>query len=425
MNDLCAQTNRLKTQFDESIICKIVCSLLELACLEAAPSSESLARLENSVVLTSCITTRLENSSALRQAILHSLSMNEVSGPLDRFLRVKYPLSITVPHENLGNCPHSYHQTKLDLHRKTCNMFLKAALHASQDEVSIDASTATALLNKQMHQSSSSTKCDFYNPQSLASAVTHWSRQDVRGCLSEGLGSHGWRNNLREHMAKATQYQHQSIVTMVEDICQDLEFRCENSEHPLRDEQSRSKDLEQKLKVSEDRAVELKRQVQERIQLLDGLELARTRLEEQVQVAEQQIKSQLSSHELLQQELDQTKQNADHAAETAQEEIKRQELAHLAVMIGKEELFEKRTSALVGLESHTKRLADELAQMRDQEEKAIFRINALEALNCEITKTLETAQQLADSRGREIDRLVDLEATSSTEKYELTSKVFD
>lgn len=410
-----------KVQFDEPTICDIVCNLLELASSEAVPSSESLVMLENAVVLISGLVIRIEDSAPLRQAILYSLSTNELSESLHRFLRPKHPLSTTAPHVDVESCPHAYHEFELDLHRKICNLFLKTALHSSQDEVGIDTSTATALLDKQMHLSSFSTKCSFYKPQCLTSTATHVPCQEAKVAPSELLSSRGWRNTIRENMSRATEYQHQSIVRMVEDICQDLELRCEDFERPLRDEQSRSRGLEEKLRASESKFIERECQTQRRLLVLNGLDSERTRLAEAVRQQAQDISR---THGLLQQELYQTRQEATHAANTAQEEIKRQQLAHLAMMTGKDEMYEERNSTLVELESRIKRLADELVQMRAQEEDAKSKINTLETLACKKSEALETAMQLAGTRLTEINRLVDLEASFFTERNHLNSKVY-
>ena len=381
-------------------------------------------RVENAILIISGLVIRIEDSAALRQAILYSLSTNELSELLHRFLSRKHSLSTTAPHENVESCPHSYHQLMLDLQRKICNLLLKTALHASQDEVGVDTSTATALLDKQAQVSSFPTQCNFYKPQRLASAPTHVSCQEARITSSEVLSSRGWRDAMRENMSRVTDYQHQSIVRMVEDICQDLEFRCEDFERPLRDEQLRSRDLEEKLEASKSIITELECQAQGRILVLDGLGSERTRLVEQVRVAGQQVEGLFSIRELLQQEIDQTKKEARYAADAAQEEIKQQQLAHLAIITGKDEMYEERTSTLVELERRTKQLADELMQMHVQEEDAKDRISTLETSCCEKSKAVETAMQLAASRLTEIDHLADIEANSVTERNLLNSEVY-
>ncbi len=435
-------TDELKTQFNEPSICTIICGLLELACSEVIPSAESLVRLENGIVLTSGLALRTQDSATLRRAILHSLSANKLSEPLHRFLDLKPPVSTSTLHQQLENCPFSYHQTKVDLHQKICSLFLKTALYASQDEVSIDALIAGALLEKQTSFAGVSKTCDFYKPRHLDPSVFLTSPGQTPPL--ESIASHGWRCTLRENMSRAAETQHQSVIRIVGEICQDLELRCEDVERPLRDEQSRSNDLDEKLKVSEAKVKELELQAQGRMLVLKDLEVEKIRLMGQAQTAEQRAEILSHNHELLKQEFDRAKREAARAADTAKEEMKRQELTHLAIMTGKDEMFDERTSTLEELEDRSRCLTDEIAQMKAQDKEAKDKITLLQtevhgksdaleeakedikSLAAEVhekSEALEKLSLLATSRQAEIDRLMDIEAHGLADKKCLSSKV--
>lgn len=375
------------------------------------------------MVLISGLDVRIQDTAVLRQAILYSLSTNGLSELLHRFLDFKFTVPTIDLHEQLEACPHSYYQTKSDLHQRICNLFLKTALYSSQDEVSIDALIATVLLDKQMSLSSLSRRCKSYTSRDLAPVVTRAPLQEAGATPLEGIGSRGWRSALYKDISKAAESQHQSIVRMVGEICQDLELRCDNSEQPLREEQSRSVNLDEKLKASETKVLELESQAHERISMLDGLEAEKTRLVEQAQVAEQRLKSLSSTHELLHQELVREQKEAADAAVAAQERITRQELAHLAIVIGKDEMYEEQKLALATLEDRIRRFADELNQMHVQEENDKEIIKSLEIMVHEKSEALELVTGLAVSRQTEIDCHVDLKANALIEKQGLSSKV--
>lgn len=342
---------------------------------------------------------------------------------LHRFLDFKCTIATIDLHEQLEACPHAYHQIQLYLQQRICNLLLKTALCSSQDEVSIDALIATALLDKQMIISSLPSRCGFYKPRYLGSVITRAPLQEAELAPPERIVSHGWRNTLYESMSKAAESQHQSIVRMVGEICQDLELRCDDFERPLREEQSRSNNLDEKLEASERKVLELESQAQGRISLLDGLEDEKARLVEQAQVAEQRLQNLSGTHELLQRELVREQKEAADAAVTAQERTNRQELAHLAIVIGKDEMYEERSLMVARLEDRTRRLADELKQMRVQEEDDKDRIKSLEATLQEKSVALQTVTGLAVSRQTEIDCLVDLKVNALIEQQELSSRV--
>ena len=375
------------------------------------------------MVIIAGLDLRIQDSAVLRQAILYSLSTNGLSGLLHRFLDFKCTIATIHLHEQLEACPHAYHQKKLYLQQRICNLLLKTALYSSQDEVSIDALIATALLDKQMIISSLPSRCGFYKPRYLGSVITHAPLQEAEIAPPERIGSHGWRNTLCESMSKAAESQHQSIVRMVGEICQDLELRCDDFERPLREEQSRADDLDEKLEASERKVLKLEFQAQGRISLLNGLEDEKARLVERAQVAEQRLQTLSGTHELLQREFVRQQKEAADAAETAQERTNRQELAHLAIIVGKDEMYEERSLTVARLEDHTRRLADELEKLRVQEEDGKDRIKSLETTLHEKNVALETVTGLAVSRQTEIDCLVDLKVNALIEQQGLSSRV--
>lgn len=366
---------------------------------------------------------RIQDSAALRQAILYSLSTNGLSGLLHRFLDLDCAIATIDLHHQLEVCPHAYHQIKLYLQQRICNLFLKTALYSSLDEVSIDALIATALLDKQMIISSLSSRCDFYKPRYLGSVITRAPLQEAEVAPPERIGSHEWRNTLYESMSKAAESHHQSIVRMVGEICHDLELRCDDFERPLREERSRANNLDEKLEASERKVLELEFQAKGRISLLDGLEDEKARLVEQAQVAEQRLQNLSSSHESLQRELVRQQKKAADAAETALEKTNRQELAHLAIIVGKDEMYEERSLTAARLEDRTRRLEDELKQSRVQEDVHRNSIKSLETTLHEKNLALETVTGLAVSRQTEIDSLVDLKLNTLIEQQGLSSRV--
>ena len=408
---------------DETSIRTIVCDLLKLACTEVIPSLESLIKLDNAMVLLSGFDVRIQDSSALRQAILYSLSTNELSELLRRFLSFKCTVATIDLHEQLEACPHSYHHVRLDFYQRICNLFLKTALYSSQDEVSIDALIATALLDKQMSFSSLPSRCDFYKSGPLASMITHAPLYEPEAAPIKRIAGGEWREALYENISKAAESQHQSIVRMVGEICQDLELRCDDIERPLREEQSRANGLDGKLKASEMKLLELESQAQEHISLLNGLAADKTRLLGQTQMAEQRLQSISRTQELLQQELVVEQRLAADAAATAQERINREELAHLAIMIGKDEMYEEQNLTLARLEDRTRWIADELDQKRVQEEIDKARIESLETSVHEKSETIDMVTELAVSRQTEIDCLVQMKANALIEKEGLSFRV--
>lgn len=433
-------TNHGKGQLTKPMISIIINDLLELACSEFVPSPESLVRFENAIILTASLGVQIQGSPSLRQVILYSISTDQLSKPLNRFISLVPLATCSNIHEQTDSCPYSYQQIKLKLHRGICDLFLKTALAEIRCEMGLDALIATALLDKQMGLSTVSSSCNFYGPKILAPVIPPIISNEV----TQRAGSHNWRNMIRESIIRATESQFESIVRTFGEVCQDLELRCENVERPLRDEQTRCNDLNLKLNASEEALRAVESQAQERLLTIEGLETEKAMLAAQVQMAEQREQSLSHSYDILQQEFDEAKKEAADAAETAEEALKQQELAHLASLTGKDEMYDKQTSMVNALEDRITILAGELSKVKAQGDEANARIAVLQAeaheqsdalkeandnARCleidiyEKSEALETITRLAASRQTEIARLVDQESTVLIEKRDLACKV--
>lgn len=440
---ICLDTDYDKGQLTEPMVSIIINDLLELACSEAIPSPESLIRLENAMVLTFSLGIQIQGSLSLRQAVLYSISTDRLSKLLDRFISLEAPVPCSNMHAQADICPYSYQQTKLNLQRGICDLFLKTALAEIRGEVRIDVLIATALLDKQTRLLTVPRSCDFYGRKTITPVIPLVTFNEA----TQRAGSHDWRNVLRESIIRATESQLESIVKTVGGVCQDLELRCENVERPLLDEQTRSNDLNLKLISSEAALRTFEFQAQERLLTIEGLETEKTILTAQVQAAEKREQSLSHCHDILRQEFDELKKKAAEAAEaaeTAEEALKQQELAHLASLTGKDEIYDEQTSMIKELEGRIANLAGELSQMKAQENEANSRIAVLQDeayeqsdalkeakdnVRCleidvhEKSEALETFTQLAACRQTEIDRLVGQESTLLIEKRDIACKV--
>ena len=386
------------------------------------PTIKSLAQVENALSLSSGLAIRIEDSATLRQAVVCSLSSNKLSDSL-RFLVLNPHFSTTAPHEKLNICPHRYQQARLDLYRNICNLFLKASLCAYHDTLNVDASVATAILERQMSISSSPSACHFYEHGGPASVAHPVWLQEIETKPLVDIFSRGWRDVLHETMSKSSESQYYATVKMVGTICQDLELRCDGAERPFREEKSRSAELNRQLIASEAKLKELDLQARERTLVLESLEAENCRLIKEGQETGRQLQSLASTHQLLRQEFDQATQDAGHATRIAQENMKQQELSHLAVLIGRDEAYEEQNSALLEFRNHTTQLADELEQMKLQGADSKERITKLESLLHEKGEALERASLLAASRKTEIDRFVNREEKLLIDKSALQLNV--
>lgn len=407
-------------QCNESTISAIVLELLELASSEFRLDGPSLNRLRKAMYLVESLTTEAQTSARLRQAILYSLSTDAFAEPIQRFLRLPPPIMPPgLSHDSSANCPLLTLQAKSDLSKSLCVLFMKTAMYTSQDEISLDSSVATTLLDKHTDLLERNiVRCESY-----LSRVVHPSTGRVPpGSLSTvELSSRDWRESLLKNLSTAAQHQHLSIVKIVSGICRDLEARCDNVERPLREAKERSDELELKLDNSEATVAMLENQTRKRILIFNSLEAENHRLVEQADTAEQHLQVLSTAHEQLSHRLECVNRDALKSAESTREKEEQDKLAHLAIMTGKDENYEMQALKLAEAEAITISLRDELAQKNATTEGILSRLeDSMNATN----KEFEASKLLADSREMEITRLLELEAKLALDKQVVELKVF-
>ncbi len=366
-----------------------------------------------------------QTSSSLQQIILLSTSAKEVKEPLHHFVNSRPSIpNIGVGHIGLDVCPRVYDGARKRLHESICDLLLKTALHAPTGGACLDATIGLALLEKRNTVSSTVSPCEYYG-LSLPSVMAPTSLLEAVSTPQTLTSSHDWRIRLFEELTRDAKYQYESIIKMVGDICQDLERRCDEAERPFRAEQLINSDFKFELQTSQARLVELESQILERTQVSEGLEVERRHLQGQVQACEQRVQLLGGRLAELEQESYEAKKEAESAAEAACETAKQQELTHLACMTGKDELLEEQGVKLVDLEARASGLESELSILHLQEVHGKENIERLEEMVNTRNQVIEQVKATTASEKADVDRLVVLEATLTSENQRLKNEVRD
>lgn len=401
--------------------------LLELACSALAPCIESLARLRYAMNLIAGLTIGVRTSARLRQAILCSLSANDLSKPLKDFLSTNsYMSSISISHDESVLCACSCSERMFDLRQEICTLILKTALCASQDEISLDSSVSIALLNFKMNPSRATPTKPFYHgskPESLTLAST--SCFPSESSLRMDLTNHGWKETLLKEMSSSMKSQHESIINAVRNVTQDLEDRCNTAEIPFREEQERSSELGKKLKSTESHLAELDSQIEAKNSALDEIKLEKAKILEQTESLQKRFRNLSATHEVLQRDFDGIEKQLIEATRAADETAKQNELAKMAIVAGKDELYEEQVLKVMGLETTVNNLTEELSETQSRKFITEEMAKSLEELLDKKNEEFRKVKLSEDSKQTEIERFIDLNAKVDVEKQELVMKVFE
>ena len=405
------------------MISAIVLELLELASLELSLDGPSLNRSRKAMYLVDSLAIEVQTSAGLRQAILYCLSTDAFAEKIQRFLRPTLPdMPPESSHDHAATCPLLALQAKSDLSKSLCVLFIKTAMYTSQDNISLDSSVAAALFDKNTELlKRGCIKCKSYLSRSVSCSKERVSLLAEKSLSTVELSSADWRESLFKNLSTATQHQYYDIVKIVNEVCRDLEARCDSVERPLREAKEISDDLKLKLDSSEATVAMLENQAKERGLTMNSLEAENHRLVEQANAAEQRLQLLSTAHDQLGYRLECANRDALKFTESAREKEEQEKLAHLAIMTGKDEIYEMQSLELAESEARAKSLRDELAQRIAASEKTIA---CLEDSMNSTNKDLELSKLLAASREVEITRLLEREAKMIEDNQILELKVF-
>ena len=317
-------------------------------------------------------------------------------------------------HNNLEVCPLSYHEAQAQLHQSLALMVLESAL-ASQRGGHFDPAMMTLLLKKQCPHCQA-------QPESVQ-CVQRRSRslQMPKISLFEAVStprvesvSLNWRDSLVRELSRDADCRYEGVVRMVGEICRDLESRCNDSERPLREERLKSRDLQARLENAERDKGDLELQTRNQQSVCITLQVERDCLAKKVEVAESQM-------EELGTRLNNTNREAECAAQTAIERTRQQDIAYLATITGKDEMFEEQSLKLASAEQRVQLLEDELNCVKEQEvrnaeklnndEKQIGTLNiAISTLECRIQALQDEITQTKEQDARNVAKISSNEA---------------
>ena len=392
---------------------------MQLATQEDILSDQALSDLEIATAMTIEMAKKVTTSQDLRQKILYLLSTNELLAPLHAFTKTSKNHSRRENEVHVHEiCLACYTANRHILQHQFCFLVLQTALHAAENEMSVEPWLTTALLKKQMSIGISPTACN----RSIMRKDLTISLFEAKSTPEE-MPRHAWQNRLMQSLSRDAGYQHQAVVKIVSEVCRDLEARCEDAERPYREEQTRSHDLEHKLKASEDRIIELQVQNEDSLNMIHELKTEKSQLKERADWAESRVQSMSSDADILRKVTEDTKSEATRKENALLEAARKQDLLYLATLTGKDEELEKKGLIIDELEGETNILRDDLAQSTRAAKKGTDEIRRLEAELARRCDELNEAVKLQTERRKEVESLSEAKSSLVAENESAHSKV--
>ena len=416
----------LQIQLDEAVICEILSKLLGLACNDNPPSRGVLTQLDGGLHLVAAITAAIPTAKSLREVLLSCISGKQVERLLQQFT-TQLPRSTdsVAGHNIMEICPGACAEALYRLQQDVTVMLLSTALYAPGLEIGLQCSSRL-LLQKQIQLSNSQLRHKHCRlRRSSLSEPPGVSLFEARGTPYTDSISHDWRTNIVRELSSEAGCRYESLVRMVGDVCRDLELRCTEAERPLREEQSRSQELWAHLEAAQGKVAELEGQARVREDVTISLTTERTELLDQIETHKACLKGLEAKLDNMRQEFDQAQSDADIAVQTAIENARQRDLAYLATLTGKDQLFEEQSSKLASSESQVKDLEFEMSQLKAEVASHAETTQAQQKAIEELNSSIATARDLAALQEAKIDGLRKSERDLISSRDDIARKAQD
>lgn len=382
-----------------------------------------LSKVQAALHLVESFTTSIEHSAPLRQKLLYLLSTNTLGTPLRLFLGFTPNLQLaSTSHDDVHVCPHLYTEQLVALRQKVCNLFLKTALFSQSNSLGLDASLGSALLHK-LSAIAQKSNCERYKQAKIYRKRTRVALFEADSTPDLLTGSEQWRERIKHDLAQNAEYQYQTIVRTMGEACQDLERRCGEIERPLREEQTKSKQLHDRLGESGLRIKELESQNHEQSLYLEGLDHEKSELADSVRHLKHEREELSNQVEGLRQALQEASQRTEDVVENSTNRIKQLELVHAAAIAQKEEEMDAEHHSMQEMRVRIRNLETDVASMHERASVTSEEAVRLEITICEQRTALEQANAVIDEKRAERDEQIELVNGLTAQKSDLQNQV--
>lgn len=379
---------------------------MRLACSDKPLSFAALAEVDNALTFANALV--MSTDPKLRRIICQCLSKNNNPDLIGQFIR-RFP-SCTVgilTHDAIDICPLAYTHAQRLLHQRLGVLLVSVVLQPYQEESNTYASIMVELLEKQTRMADIPNSCGCHHPQKRLPESARIALFEAESTPQMNSVSHGWRENLRRTMSRDANCRYDSVIRIFGEVCRDLEARCLEVEHPLRQEQAVTHELREHSERSKVKIAQLEAQVEHREHVLSDLKDEITRLQGQFQSAQKRSQDLTANLATINEEVVLAKSEAERAIKSSAESARQQDLVYLATLTGKDEMYEEISHKLVNAENRAKDLEHQLLKVNSQESRNAEIIHADNLALDELRDAVAVAKTLAETRQEQIDHLVE------------------
>ncbi|KAL8951422.1 MAG: hypothetical protein Q9222_002613 [Ikaeria aurantiellina] len=386
--------------------------------------STPLIEIDTALLSVESFLAATPTSVSLRNKVLYLLSTNRLKEPLRHFLNAHEEYlqkGASLGHSDI--CPYISAKRRALLSQKICTLFMKIAMFSQHDDLKLDPSIASALLDKMTSLAPESVNCgefaDIRRPRRSPPA----SLFELENTPCSSASSEHWKARVKHDLVQNADHQYQTIVRSMGDVCQDLERRCNEVERPLREEQAKTAQLLSELDESRRTMAGLESLNQEQRLMMQGTEKEKNEmvsLEEDMRQEREELWSQV---EESRKEVRIAHERVSVVTQRSASEVKELQLFHALAIAEKEDRFEAQLQVETALKARIDDLESAAAELRSKASATDGELLRLKETCLEQRTSLEYVETMAHEKDNAIDQQQQLLSSLGAEKVELQFRV--
>ena len=400
-------------QVESCTVTRKVTAVIRIAHNNENPSRLPLNEIDKASSLVDALIRIVEESSSLCDAILPSAPSEDFLAQVDH-ITAYTPSECRLPtvHDSQVTCPYQASEGLNSLREQINSLLLKCALLSQQRPKTEYLPSFRRLLKFRSKPVRSTPPC---GPTSEPTnhSKNRLSLIETDGTPEKNSASQDWKHTLIKQLSRDAIFRYESIVRTVGDVCRDFETRCNDVELPLREEQEKSSKLQNQLGVCQSVVQELREEVRDCTAINEESKAENGRLRKQLNTNEGTLQNLSARLERTQEEFVQAKTEARRIANAAAESSRERDLAYMATLKSRDELYENQTSELdsvrallVALEKDKKEATAQATELLQQNKDMVSTVGELRKKAADGEATLKMVRLELESLQRSQQRLL-------------------
>ncbi|PYH44921.1 uncharacterized protein BP01DRAFT_341674 [Aspergillus saccharolyticus JOP 1030-1] len=378
-----------------------------------------------SLQIAGSLITGLQNADIrLFRTCISEAILRQCNGAIIHYLKDFPKLASSSQCHDSGICfsNHSRMQNELICDLFACNLYASLIQTSNTSEPNCAEVGALRLFVEKSKRLLCRDGCTFLNSKPINSVrfvLPHESHENVPSSRSD------WREAMRETLALNSRTTQEDMMRKIEDICYDLEQRCDNVEAPLRAAEKERDECSWELEKLRSQNDELQSQLHKSSSTIDDLHQEIFRLEHQSEAASMRAEELAANLKALQKELADHRRESQEVVTSEREQARTRELDLVASVTEKDDQLEALQEEVAEQKKANRDLQDKLDEVSKSKATCLEHVASLEQEVVRLGHSLQHYQMLVTDKEEEAKRILDEKQSAGREAKMLHDKLHE